>query len=291
MQARTVFFKEENDVSDTFSGLYEQRFGSKPTHAQPLPIDDALGAILSRRTHRRYLPDPIEEPLLERLLSAGLSASAKSDLQQASVVVVDDEAKRAEIASWIPSMPWIAQAPRFLVFCGDHRRLRIAFSEREVEFPNDNVDMFMNAAVDAGLVMQTFILAAEAVGLGCCPISEVRTHIDALSDLLALPDWVFPISGLCVGYPAQTGYVSMRLPPSLTVHRDAYDNAQLAEKIADYDQRRDARFSLPPDRQRDVDRFGVADLYGWSEDKVRQYATAHRTGFQSYLKDRGFALD
>ena len=278
-------------MSDTFAALYEQRFGLTPTNSEALAVDEALSGILSRRTHRRYTSDPVDENLLERLLAAGLSASAKSDLQQASIVVVDDEAKRAEIASWIPSMPWIAQAPRFLVFCGDNRRLRIAFAERGVDFPNDNVDMFMNAAVDAGLVMQTFILAAEATGLGCCPISEVRTHIEALSQLLELPDWVFPISGLCVGYPAQTGFVSMRLPPALTVHRNAYDNTDLAEKIADYDRRRDARFSLPPDRQRDVERFGVADMYGWSEDKVRQYATSHRDGFQAYLKQRGFALD
>lgn len=278
-------------MSDNFTDLYKQRFGLLPTHSGHSKEDTALAGIVRRRTHRRYQPQPVEESLLERLLTAGLSASAKSDLQQASIIIVDDPDKRAEISSWIPSMPWIAEAPRFLVFCGDHRRLRIAFAERELEFPNDNVDMFMNAAIDAALVMQTFILSAEAVGLGCCPISELRTHIEALSALLDLPEHVFPISGLCVGYPAQEGYVSMRLPPTLTVHRNSYDNDELANKIADYDQRRDARFSVPPDRQRDVERFGLAKLYGWSEDKVRQYSTPHRTGFKQYLRARGFALD
>ena len=148
----------------------------------------------------------------------------------------------------------------------------------------------MNAAVDAGLVMQTFTLAAEAVGLGCCPISELRTHIDVLTDLLKLPEYVFPIAGLCVGYPAQTGFISMRLPPSLTVHYDEYDDSEMVEKIHDYDVRRDARFSLPADRQRDVERFGQAEFYGWSEDKARQYATPARPEFKAYLKRRGFGL-
>ena len=278
-------------MSESFSMLYEQRFGLPPEHPEPLDCDPALAGILARRTHRRYRPDPIDGPLMERLLACGVSASAKSDLQQASIVVVDDRAKQAEIGRWLPSMPWITTAPRFLVFCGDHRRLRIMFATRGREFPNDNVDMFMNAALDAALVMQTFILAAEAVGLGCCPISEVRTHIDALSGLLELPDHVFPICGLCVGYPAQTGYMSMRLPPALTIHHDRYDTTDTVGRIDDYDRRRDARFRLAADRQREVERFGVAPFYGWSEDKARQYATPHRRGFKAYLQARGFALD
>ena len=57
----------------------------------------------------------------------------------------------------------------------------------------------MNAAVDAGIAMQTFILAAESYGLGCCPLSELRNHVDLLSDELALPRHVFPVAGLAVG--------------------------------------------------------------------------------------------
>lgn len=274
----------------SFPELYEQRFGLQPTHPDPHPCDHLLASFMARRTHRRYEDRRVDEALMERLLTCALSASAKSDLQQASIILVEDPAKRSEIASWIPSMPWIGQAPRFLVFCGDHRRIRTIFHGRGWEFPNDSIDMFMNAAVDAALVLQSFILAAEASGLGCCPISEVRSHIIALSELLELPDWVFPLCGLCLGYPAQRGHVSMRLPPSLTVHRDTYDDTDLDRKIAEYDRRRDERFSLPPDRQREVGRFGLAELYGWSEDKARQYSTPHRMEFNRYLKDRGFAL-
>ena len=175
-------------------------------------------------------------------------------------------------------MPWIGEAPLFLVFCGDNLRLRRAAALREKPFPNDNVDMFMNAAVDAALAMQTFTLAAEAAGLGCCPISEVRTHIDRLTELLALPAGVFPVAGLCVGWPEREGFVSMRIPPALAVHEDAYDAAGVEEKIEAYDRRRDARYRVPAERQRAVERFGVADFYGWSEDKARQYSRPARPG-------------
>jgi nitroreductase len=278
-------------MSRNISDLIEYRFGTPTTVGAKMPAEGPLAFALERRTHRQYTDQPIEDDLLDVLLACGLSASSKSDLQQASIVVVDDPDKRALIGSWIPSMPWITKAARFLVFCGDHSRLRIAADLRDKPFPNDNVDQFMNAAVDAGLVMQTFTLAAESMGLGCCPISEVRSHIEALSELLELPDWVFPIAGLCVGYPAREGFVSMRLPQTLTVHRDRYEGKGRAEQIDAYDRRRDQRFSIPQDSQREVERFGATDFYGWSEDKTRQYSIPHRAGFLAYLKARGFAME
>ena len=58
---------------------------------------------------------------------------------------------------------------------------------RNKPFANDHLDAFLNAAVDAGLVLMNFIRAAEAVGLGCCPISVIRNHIDEVAELLELP--------------------------------------------------------------------------------------------------------
>ena len=282
-------------MTSTIARSIEQRFGVAPGEgvrdAPELPGEPALVRILERRTHRRYRGEPVDEALVETLLACALSASSKSDLQQASIVRVRSEEKQARIASWLPAMPWIGEAPLFLVFCGDNLRLRRAAALRGKPFPNDNVDMFMNAAVDAALAMQTFTLAAEAAGLGCCPISEVRTHIDRLTELLALPAGVFPVAGLCVGWPERAGYVSMRLPPTLAVHEDAYDAAGVEEEIDAYDRRRDARYRIPPDRQREVDRFEAADFYGWSEDKARQYSRPARPGFRDYLRRQGFALE
>jgi nitroreductase len=87
--------------------------------------------------------------------------------------------------------------------------------------------VFFNAAIDAALVLQTFILAAESAGLGCCPISVIRNHADAVGELLGLPDKIFPVAGLCLGYPAAAGHVSMRLPLDATAHIDHYDDRRL----------------------------------------------------------------
>src|SRR4029077_20349603 len=100
---------------------------------------------------------------------------------------------------------------------------------------------------------------------------------------------VFPVAGLCLGYPAQPGFISMRLPFDATVHIDAYDDSRLSEAVDSYDRRRDARHSIA-DRQRAPERFGTAQFYGWSEDKARQAATPEGVGFASWLKAQGFTL-
>src|SRR4051794_10786986 len=213
----------------------KERFGT------PVPVPDGLQALdelrrmAEHRSHRRFKTDEVEPALLRLLLACALSAPSKSDLQQADIVHVADRAKVRAIAELIPDMPWIADAPVLLVFCGDNRRIRQIGEWRGKPFVNDHLDHFMNAAVDAGIVMTTFIRAAEAVGLGTCPISAIRNRPHEVSRLLEFPDWVFPVAGLTAGYPAQQPRISARLPLSVTVHVDRYDESRLEEKIDDYD--------------------------------------------------------
>src|SRR3989449_4888895 len=179
-----------------------------------MPAEGTVAQILSHRTHRRYKPDPVPDDVLEIVLAAALSAPSKSDLQQVAIVLVKDRAKQATIGGWIPDMPWIATAPLFMVFCGDNRRMRRVAELRGRPFPNDTLDMFMNAAVDAGLVLQGFITAAAALRLGCCPISVVRNHVEKLAELLALPAGVFSVAGPCVGGSPPTRRGSQGLSPA-----------------------------------------------------------------------------
>jgi nitroreductase/FMN reductase [NAD(P)H] len=187
-------------------------------------------------------------------------------------------------------MPWVGEAPHFLMFCADLRRARRIAEIRGYPNANDNLDGFVNATVDAALALGTLVLAAEAAGLGCCPISVVRDHIEAVSGLLALPDGTYPLAGLCLGYPAEPGTVSMRLPPSVVVHHDRYDDSRLEEAIAAYDRRRHARQPIPPDKQRHTERYGVLERCGWTENVARQLSLPERADFRRHLESHGFAL-
>jgi FMN reductase [NAD(P)H] len=279
-------------MTPDYDSNWRARFGE--TSDTPGEAEDILWLrqVLTRHTHRRYTPRDVPEPLLRLLLGAAFSTSSKSDFQQASVIRVADRDRRDRIAALVPEMPWIGAAPVFLVFCGDAHRLQRIGEMRGHPSDNAGLEGFFNAAVDAALVMQTFILAAEASGLGCCPISVIRNYADAVAEILGLPDKVFPVAGLCLGYPAAEGFVSMRLPLAVTLHTDHYDESDLAAQIDAYDRRRAARYSPPREQQRAANLFGYADFYGWSEDKARQAAgQPEGQSFGSYLRRCGFCFD
>ncbi len=279
------------DGESQWAELYRQRFGQNPDGVEPdAEAVMSTAAIVGRRTLRRYLDRAIEPALIRLLLAAAQSAPAKSDLQQYSIVYVTDPALRKSIGELIPSMPWVATAPGFFIFCGDMRRNRKITQMRNYIHANDNVDTFMNAAVDAGIAMATMIGAAERLGLGCCPISVVRNHIEKIAELLAIPDGVFPVAGLTVGWPADPGHVSMRLPPSQVVHENAYDDSGLEQAVAQYDAQRRRRHPIAPEKQRHVDRYGVHPECVWSENAARQLSVPERAQFRQWLADHGINL-
>jgi FMN reductase [NAD(P)H] len=278
-------------MSTGYEAEWRARFGDDAGLSQDVPEIPWLRHVLTRRTHRRYADRPVPEPLLRLLLGAAFSASSKSDFQQASVIRVEERARRDRLAALVPDMPWIGNAPVFLVFCGDARRLERIGELRAHAADNGKLEGFFNAAIDAALVLQTFILASETAGLGCCPISALRNHPDAVATVLGLPDKVFPVAGLCTGYPAAAGYVSMRLPLEVALHTDRYDDTHLGEAVAAYDIRRNAWYSIPREQQRSPEVFGRAAFYGWSEDKARQATMPEGERFPTHLRARGFSLE
>jgi nitroreductase/FMN reductase [NAD(P)H] len=251
------------------SSALQRRYGSAVSPPADLPHLPALSALNERSVCRRYRPDPVPEALVRLLCATALAAPTKSDLQQATLIRVADPAKRAAICALLPGSPWLAGAPELFVFCADGWRLRRLFARRKAEFPNEHLDAFFNAAVDAALVLGAFVSAAELAGLGSCPISQIRDHIAKIDQLLALPDWVVPVAGLALGYPEAKEPLSARLALSATVHTDRYDLAAVERELDAYDAR----------RGRD-----------WSGDKVRQYSTVWRADFGAFVTRKRYRL-
>ena len=120
-------------------------------------VPDAIAPLIDRRVTRRYTEQDVPDSLLDALLAAAQSAPAKSDLQQFSVVVMRDRARIKQIADWIGTMDWIATAPVFLVWCGDMRRGQRLCALHDMPHANNNMDTFLNTAVDCALAMGAFM--------------------------------------------------------------------------------------------------------------------------------------
>jgi nitroreductase/FMN reductase [NAD(P)H] len=274
---------------DKLMDALKARFGTAPALGDAPKNADVLAEMANRRVIRRYTDQPVDAALLETLCAVALSAPSKSDLQQADIVIVSDKGQREKLEALLPDNPWVKAAPVFLVFCGNNRRHRLLFEWRGRPFVNDYLDPFFNASVDAGIVLATFIAAADRVGLGTCPISAIRNHAQEVSDILSLPSHVFPVAALGAGWPSFAGVMSPRLGLDVTIHRDRYDESGLEEKIAAYDKRREA--VQPYRTQRYTEKFGQSAAYGWSEDKARQYSVPERADFGAFVRRKGFKLD
>lgn len=255
------------------------------------PGGDVLARMAARGSHRDYTDEPVDEELIRFLAAVALASPTKSDLQQRDIIYVVDTDLRQELTARLVAdtgQDWVEAAPAFLVFCGNNHRQRLIHEWRDRPFVNDHLDAFFNASVDAAIALSAFVTAAEALGLGCCPVSAIRNHAAEVSELLELPSHVFPVAGLTLGWPAAPTTIQKRLPLSVTVHRDRFDPTSPRDAIDAYD--RERAEAQPYASQRFVEEYGRSEPYGWSEDKARQYAKPERAGFGRFVRDKGFEL-
>ena len=280
---------QHEDAAGRLHGALLERFGEPVAVPPDLAALPALAQLAARRVHRTYSDRPVNDELIRLLCACALSAPSKSDLQQRDIVVISDRAMRATIAQLLPHMPWVGAAPAFLVFCANGRRVRQVAALRGKPFPNNHMDLCFNAIGDAAIALATCLHAAEAVGLGCCPISEIRNHAVTIDRMLELPEQVIPFAGLCIGWPAAADQLSPRLPLALTVHENRYAERDLDAELQRYDRRREAL--QPYEKQYQPERWGTRAEYGWSEQKARQYAVPQRTDFGAYVRAKGFVLE
>ena len=252
---------------------------------------ETLKSILSRRSIRNFLNKPISKELLTLLLAAAQSAPSKSNLQQYSILVIQDQNIKNEISNLLGKTKWALTAPIFFLYLADIRRNIKITNDRGYEHKNNNVDTFMNGVIDAALSMQSTICASESIGLGVCPISMIRNIIEEVKVICKLPKGVFPIAGLALGWPDQKSNVSIRLSQDIVIHFDKYDEKDLIQKINKYDEIVFKKDPIPENKQRHVDLYGVAKKGTWSENISRQLSVPERSNFKNWLKENGFNLE
>ncbi|MBM0273876.1 nitroreductase family protein, partial [Streptococcus suis] len=201
--------------------------------------NSTLDVMLSHRSVRYYLDQPLPANTLELVVAAAQSAASTSNLQAWSVIAVEDKDRKARLAGYAADQKHIHDAPLLLVFVADLARLRAISDERgHAGVALDYIEAFIFAIADAAFAAQNAAVAIESLGLGCCYIGAMRNDPQAVANELGLPDESMVVFGMTVGRPdpAVATDVKPRLPQGIILHRERYTQID-PELMAAYEAR------------------------------------------------------
>lgn len=244
-------------------------------------MNNTIDLLKSHRSIRKFTSQPVSRQIVEELVMAGQSASTSSFIQACTLIQINDKDDRTRLATYAGNQAYVVEAPLFLVFCADMQRHRIACDLHNAEMLSGYTEQFITATVDCGLFAQNLMVAAESLGLGGVYIGGIRNQIAAVADLLKLPDLVYPVFGLCLGYPDQNPEVKPRLPLKVVLKQDRYDDSKEREMIEEYDQKV---------REYYATRTGGNKSNGWSDQIADMLSRESRPHMLQFLQEQKFLL-
>jgi nitroreductase len=169
---------------------------------------DLLDAIKKRRSVRSYKKDPVPRNLLLELVEAGRWAPTGGNRQYWKFIIVDDP-KVMEMVKLVSPMMW-GVSPVAIVVCQDLTRRELG---EEIKGGYGEC---------AGFPSQNILLAAHSRGLGSCAIGGFNK--EALKEVLNIPETMWPMLVITVGYPGEEPEPKTRRPLSETVFLNSCKN-------------------------------------------------------------------
>ncbi|MEQ8953147.1 MAG: oxygen-insensitive NADPH nitroreductase [Gammaproteobacteria bacterium] len=244
-------------------------------------MNPVIELLKSHRSIRKFTDQEIAPELFAELLRAGQAAATSSFLQGSTLIRVTDPGARAELAKLAGNQAYIVSAAEFMVCCADLKRAGNYCHEYGKPFEGDFTEHFIIATVDVALMAQSLVTAAESVGLGICYIGGIRNNPREVSELLQLPRGVYPVFGLCLGYPDQDPEVKPRLPLSVILKQGSYHEEGDREAIAEYDERVQEYYRT---------RTGGGHGIRWTEQVATLLAEKSRPHMREFLAGQGFTF-
>ncbi|AEP28334.1 oxygen-insensitive NADPH nitroreductase [Brumicola nitratireducens] len=242
-------------------------------------MNPILEAQSSHRSIRQYIDKPIDVNLLHKLIECAQGAASSSFIQSYSLIQVNNKNTREKIATLAGGQKWIESAAEFLVICADLRRVEYACLKQNLGALEGNTEHFIAATVDAALMAQNLMLGAESVELGAVFIGGIRNDPKLVSELLQLPDQVYPVFGLCLGWPDAQPEVKPRFPVDVILHQDVYDSSRSESDVDNYDDQIQNYYTQRGENQK---------TSNWSEQTANAVQKKKREHMLAFLQARGF---
>lgn len=168
---------------------------------------DALTAIQTRRSVRRFIMDPVPEEDIETLLAAAMAAPNAGNAQPWRFVVIDDQKLLSQVASHHPYAVMSAEAPLGILVCCDS-----TVTKHHGFWPQS-----------CSAAMENLLLAAHAMGYGglWCGIHPTRDREMTMRNICKLPLTIIPFSLALIGKPGHPLALVDRYDPD-KIHRNTW---------------------------------------------------------------------
>ncbi len=161
---------------------------------------DAMKAILTRRSIRKYTKKEIDKKTINELLEAAMSAPTAVNQKPWSFIVIDDKKILKEILDFHPNAKFLTHADKAILVCGD-----LSIEKLEGYW-----------ILDCTAATQNLLLAARAKELGGCwlGIYPREERMENIRKLLGIPTNVVPLALISLGYPAEKSFKKDRFDES-----------------------------------------------------------------------------
>jgi nitroreductase len=162
---------------------------------------DALEAIISRRSTRKYKPEPVPKELIDELLNAAMNAPSAGNEQPWYFIVIQDHKILDEIPKFHPYSSCLKEAPQAIVVCADLKLLK-------------HPEPWW--VLDCSAATENILIAAYAKGLGArwVGVYPMDDRVKCMKELLGLPQEIIPVSIVAIGYPVEKTPFESRYQPS-----------------------------------------------------------------------------
>lgn len=243
-------------------------------------MNDVINLLKSHRSVRKYKSEPIEEEKLKLIIEAAQCASSSNFVQAYTIIKVDDRKKREEITKLAGNQKYIEECPVFLVFCADLNRHKVACEMNSEDMAEGYTESFIIATVDAALAAQNAMIAAESMGLGGVYIGGIRNNPEKIVKILNLPANVYPVFGMCLGYPDERNETKERLPLDIVFKKEEYGSND-EENLRKYDEKV---------KQYYIERTNGERSDTWTGVVARMFSSPLRPHMKEFLNKQGFHM-